>query len=383
MKKVLIALCALLLMPTLAMANSGMISISELHQQVEAMGQWTQNDTVNGKTIEINAPIKVPDVDELPVITVSRLEPDDGGLKQKISDSGELSYKDLSGMSIGRTDEQSIYNINIQQCKTRSYLCINDFWNYERENDVAQMYAHDNAYSLADAKEKMRELFGSLYPCEDEIELQKAEFNICYLSKDEKEIESGNLVGTGEYSLTGNQVIEGIPILATAASGYKLEGKESRIEDEMRMMANTIFLYWRDEKEWALMTRGIVEKKEIVEENMKLCSLETVLEHIRDAMAEGKIERVYSLELGYVLYAKSGETYAKKDKNAEFCLMPTWVVKCGYQNEISIEPEEAALGAYDYMDDLGFRTVLINAQTGKMTDPQSEQKAYDMPPIIR
>ena len=61
MKKVLIALCALLLMPTLVTANSDMVSISELRQQVEAMGQWTQNDTVNGKIIEINAPIKVPD----------------------------------------------------------------------------------------------------------------------------------------------------------------------------------------------------------------------------------------------------------------------------------------------------------------------------------
>lgn len=326
---------------------------------------------------------KVPDVDELPVIIVSRLEPDDEGLKQKISDGGELSYKDLSGMSIGKTDEQSIYNINIQQCRTRSYLCINDFWNYERENDVAQMYANDNAYSLADVKEKMGELFRSLYPCEDEIELQKAEFNICYLSKDEKEVENGNLVGIGEYSLTGNQVIAGIPILVTAASGYKLEGKESRIEDEMRMMANTIFLCWRDEKEWALMTRGIVEEKETVEEDIKLCSLETVLECIRDAMAEGKIECVYSLELGYVLYAKSGETYTKKDKNAEFCLMPTWVVKCGYQNEIPIEPEEAELSAYDYMDNLGFQNVLINAQTGKMTDPKGARKVYDTPKIIR
>lgn len=37
MKKVLIALCALLLMPTLATANSDMVSISELRQRVEAM----------------------------------------------------------------------------------------------------------------------------------------------------------------------------------------------------------------------------------------------------------------------------------------------------------------------------------------------------------
>ena len=86
MKKFLTVLCALLLVPTLATANSDMVSISELRQQVEAMGQWTQNDTVNGKIIEINAPIKVPDVDELPVIIVSRLEPYDEVLKQKISD---------------------------------------------------------------------------------------------------------------------------------------------------------------------------------------------------------------------------------------------------------------------------------------------------------
>ena len=77
MKKFLTVLCALLLVPTLATANSNMVSISELRQQVEAMGRWTQNDTVNGEIIEINAPIKIPDVDELPVIIVSRLEPDD------------------------------------------------------------------------------------------------------------------------------------------------------------------------------------------------------------------------------------------------------------------------------------------------------------------
>ena len=63
--------------------------------------------------------------------------------------------------------------------------------------------------------------------------------------------------------------------------------------------------------------------------------------------------------------------------------MPTWVVKCGYQNEIPIEPEEAELSAYDYMDNLGFQNVLINAKTGKMTDPKGAQKVYDTPKIIR
>ena len=56
-----------------------------------------------------------------------------------------------------------------------------------------------------------------------------------------------------------------------------------------------------------------MRKKETVEEDIKLCSLETVLEWIRDAMTEGKIECVYSLDSsGYVLYANSGEAYTKQ-----------------------------------------------------------------------
>ena len=38
MKKIFAALCTLMLIPMLALANSDMVSISELRQQVEAMG---------------------------------------------------------------------------------------------------------------------------------------------------------------------------------------------------------------------------------------------------------------------------------------------------------------------------------------------------------
>lgn len=71
MKKVLIALCALLLMPTLATANSDMVSISELRQQVEAMERWTQTyDTPNGK-VSVDIPIIVPEVENVPILQVS------------------------------------------------------------------------------------------------------------------------------------------------------------------------------------------------------------------------------------------------------------------------------------------------------------------------
>ena len=50
MKRFATMMGALLLMPTLALANSDMVSIYELRQQGEAMERWTQTyDTPNGK----------------------------------------------------------------------------------------------------------------------------------------------------------------------------------------------------------------------------------------------------------------------------------------------------------------------------------------------
>lgn len=63
MKKILFALCVLLLVPTLALASGDMMSISELRYQVEAMGQWTQTYEAYGRTIEVDVPIIVPEVD--------------------------------------------------------------------------------------------------------------------------------------------------------------------------------------------------------------------------------------------------------------------------------------------------------------------------------
>ena len=61
MKKILFALCVLMIVPTLTLANSDMVSVSELRQQVEAMGRWTQTyDTPNGG-VSVDIPVIVPE----------------------------------------------------------------------------------------------------------------------------------------------------------------------------------------------------------------------------------------------------------------------------------------------------------------------------------
>ena len=68
MKKMMLWLCLMMIVPTLASAD--MVSISELRQQAEAVGRWTQTYEAHGRTIEVDVPIIVPEVNEFPVFSV-------------------------------------------------------------------------------------------------------------------------------------------------------------------------------------------------------------------------------------------------------------------------------------------------------------------------
>ena len=75
MKRWITTLGVMLLMPTLAMAQGEMVSISELRGRVEQMGRWKEKyDTVNGE-VSIDVPIIVPEVERCPVVTVENQKP--------------------------------------------------------------------------------------------------------------------------------------------------------------------------------------------------------------------------------------------------------------------------------------------------------------------
>ena len=90
MKNILFALCVLMLVPTLALANTDMVSISELRQQVEMMGRWTKIYEAHGRTIEVDVPIIVPEVDEFPVFSV---EPYYAVYEQRLTRDGTMLEK--------------------------------------------------------------------------------------------------------------------------------------------------------------------------------------------------------------------------------------------------------------------------------------------------
>ena len=79
-----------MIVPTLALANSDMVSVSELRQQAEAMGRWTKTYEAYGRTIEVDVPIIVPEVEEFPVFSV---EPYYAVYEQRLTRDGTMLEK--------------------------------------------------------------------------------------------------------------------------------------------------------------------------------------------------------------------------------------------------------------------------------------------------
>ena len=89
MKKILFALCVLMIVPTLALASGDMMSISELRQQVEMMGRWTKTYEAHGRTIEVDVPIIVPEVEKVPILSAVPVLP-----YQNWTETGRLMKKE-------------------------------------------------------------------------------------------------------------------------------------------------------------------------------------------------------------------------------------------------------------------------------------------------
>ena len=71
MKRMITALCAMMLVPTLAAAKNEGISVTELREQIETLGRWTASYTdVKGRTVEVDIAPILSEVENVPVITL-------------------------------------------------------------------------------------------------------------------------------------------------------------------------------------------------------------------------------------------------------------------------------------------------------------------------
>ena len=241
MKKIFAALCVLMIVPTLALANSDMVSISELRQQGEAMGRWKQTyDTPNGE-VGVDIPIIVPEVENVPILQVNAVMGKDvaeeKGLLKSIDQENAgvgILYDDvdiLSKLNADVDDAAMIFCANPEEIdlaflqvshndpnsmRRGSWDYSSDYY-YPNEMNPETLFAEENEQSMSTANDALAVLLQNCYGKEN------VDYDVDYVEvrgRARKRVgRTKNDLGAykkdypkGTYYISFRQKLEGIPI---------------------------------------------------------------------------------------------------------------------------------------------------------------------------
>ena len=379
---------ALLLVPTLALANSDMVAISDLRQQVEAMGRWTKTyDTPNGE-VSVDIPIIVPEVENMPILQVSAVMGKDvaeeKGLHKSVDQENAgagIFYDDfdvLSKLNANVDDAAMIFCANPKEIdlaflqvshndpnsmRGGSWDYSSDYY-YPNEMNPETLFAEENEQMLSTANDALAVLLQNYYGKEN------ADYDVDYVEvrgKARKRVgRTKNDLGAykkdypnGTYYISFRQKLEGIPIYAEI--GHKmLTTNQTYVTQEVALKCQRIrgietnTLEYMDETSFILDTTWMREEKRI-QEDVPLATLDEVMRALEKKIEEGYIRDIYALRLGYVCYPDdiSPDIYV---------LYPAWFCDCIYANS----PREQIMKNIvtdAFRENFRYEQILVDAQT--------------------
>lgn len=379
---------ALLLMPTLALANNDMVSVSELRQQVEAMGRWTQTyDTPNGK-VSVDIPIIVPEVENMPILQVSAVMGKDvaeeKGLHKSVDQENAgagIFYDDfdiLSKLNVDVDDAAMIFCANPKEIdlaflqvshngpksmRRGSWDYSSDYY-YPDEMNPETLFAEENEQPMSTANDALAVLLQNYYGKEN------ADYDVDYVEvrgKARKRVgRTKNDLGAykkdypnGTYYISFRQKLEGIPIYLEIGQKM-LTTNQTYVTQETALKCSRISwiningLEYMDEGSFMLNATWMREEKQIWED-VPLATLDEVMWALEKRIEEGYIRDIDALRLGYVCYLDdtSPDTYT---------LYPAWVCDCIYANSPREQIEENDV-TDAFRENYRYEQILVDAQT--------------------
>ncbi len=363
MKRIFAALCVLLLVPTMASAGGERISVSELKAQTSAAVEGTHE--AYGRTISFRAPVYMPDIETLPILRVTRtnISAQTAGT---LGDS--LEKNTLYGQRVAMRPSMSAGN-------DASYFTayVQNLW--ADSADAAEVFAPNQEKSLLDAEsflmQKTEELFG-------EQQIGCLPYRAGLRSARTVREADGSLTEKGGYYIEAWETLRGVPIVTGVERVFSQQGR--RAAQQALSNASWIVLgEYRSDADYICTSTAMWRETGEVQPDVRLCDWAKIEQTLADWIQKGRIREVYSLTLGYAAYAAPDASYPNDETayEAEYWLVPMWCVECKYAEsaakELSGDPAEGDLDAPGYQKEKGWKILLIDAQTGKMVDPEEER----------
>lgn len=380
-----------------------LVPITEIRRQAD--GGWKETYEAHGRTIEVDIPITVPQVDSVPVVICEDWKRFDKAwiasqLPSPISTTHEEHYTELiypfpvqepaewkeEKMSIIVDDvlvSMSVNNVGIRMDQLHSdnlkRIC-RQF--YPHELDLTKPCAEDNPMTVEEAAGFMSALLNWLYG-------EDVPFTIHWIDtfsrgrivkgdSDEGEGQIAPYYPPGEIMLECDQTFRGIPNiqrvweLMTAAQGVS-----GTLID---VKAERLGLNITDRDSWTFGA-SLKKEKEVVAPDIPLVGAQTIIDQLEEMILAGKIRDVYSLELGYYMFMDP-------QTDGQYWLYPVWKCECLYvkdkKKEVWTLESVYTSEAYRNNSD-NFKWFVFNAQTGELIGKEKGATAEDFycPPIIQ
>ena len=374
MKKIFTVLCALLLVPTLALCD-----------EIESIRSDVQSGLYDTEKINY-APIYIPDVSKINVIRAEKYEANPE-IIQKYENNGMMAIDKMKRYTVLYMGDEYDQKYGFDKRTQFSEYHIDSAWKLD-DGELYNIYAKKQTISAGTVVDKVNSMVQELYDESIGIEIKRIEvvsgYQIGKMVSNEMismgDYEFGDLTGIGGYTIEAYPTLDGVPIIASANSGYIKTGtgKNKELFDELYFSRPMISAFYYSNDYMNIILSNVFKKKELVIENAELCGFDKIYKSIENYVNEGKIKRIYSINLEYVIYLDQNEEYSsKKEKNgekrdySEYILIPTWVVMCSYSEDNSNDGKSDISSFDDYeREDLNYQKTFIDAQTGKLHDPK-------------
>lgn len=106
-----------------------------------------------------------------------------------------------------------------------------------------------------------------------------------------------------------------------------------------------------------------------------LAPLQDVIAAVEREIEAGRVRSVFALRLGYCCYIN--------DESPEnFTLFPVWLLECSYHEAAGEEIMETEWATYNFREKIGFRRVVINAQSGEIQEEWLDQVEQIVCPAV-
>lgn len=379
------------------------VSVAELYDQAQALEGWWQAtfDSPNGE-VTVDAPIIVPDIETIPVITVEPAKP----LSQELYDTiaqGTKTSKSQKAIQYETVIEgitQEFFLGHEEEGKS-GYDAVNCAWiqrgnyrfsvgsgtaadaepktyHYPWELDFDQAYVRGSDQTLNEMMALWQKDIALCYPEESYvIKPKRIYLNGSVLGENEEEGEKYEQ--DGDCLIYGEQYFFDLPLIGAIGSydGENLlwpiqissDEKNKAIENLTAYLTGSCGACYNQNRFLSANNADnrsmtdLNKVRSIEYEDIPLASLDEVLQSVEEKIEEGSVEAVYAVRLGYVMYSNPDMTdYA--------WAVPCWVVDCEY-----VSGEYGKLKG-EYGDNFGtesdcvwekdcFLQMPINAQNGE------------------